>query len=359
MKPEQQIFHALTGDNSDWIASLNKFQRDATAFQAKYKEKTWPGMGSGKWSKSSDVVHYYPHILPDSDKNRSLVLYSGIADEVIDYCDKNSIEMHSEFLNLKSSQVCCFIFLYPLKTNPKRAVKALSAVLPGVKSLEWIEFEYVGGEHDKELAEYLGESGGKRGANRTSIDAAICWKDSENRKILSLIEWKYTEAELGTCGGYSSSGNDDAGKAFCRTNPLLSDVTRCYLTQSRNNRRYWEHLTEAGLSTEKLKTIPGCPFRGPFYQLMRQFLVAGFLRKISDYDKVEVVLVEFRGNDALMKTGKELAPLGKDVVEAWNRVITDDVLGLRMVEAEELAEGIRKTAGLEEVGRYLGERFGV
>jgi hypothetical protein len=89
--------------------------------------------------------------------------------------------------------------------------------------------------------EWLGEPpGGKRGQNRTSADAAIWWGDTEGCSRLTLVGWKYTERQFGTCGGFTSRGNDQ--KATCtqwRREDL--DARRdCYLERrdtSRNQRK--------------------------------------------------------------------------------------------------------------------------
>ena len=45
-----------------------------------------------------------------------------------------------------------------------------------------------------------------------------------------------------------------------RRNP----AARCLLTtgEPHRQRRYWEHMPEAGLDLEKLAVVRGCPFQG-------------------------------------------------------------------------------------------------
>ncbi len=338
---------------SDWFKRLNSFEQQETIRQIEYKEKHWPGLPDGAWSKNPN--YHYPHILPKGHLDK--VFYPPIAKEVIDYCDKNDIAIHSEALNLRSSQVACFNVMFPLKNNPELAIKALKSLLPGVTEVDTIEFEYTG---DAKATEWLGEhAGGKRGQNRTSIDVAIWWRNETN-KILTLVEWKYTERSFGGCGGYVSKGNIDNGQ--CDRMQIKNDnfVGKCYLTQGKNDRHYWERMQEAGINLQVSGSLSGCPFRGPFYQLMRQFLLAAYLRKVDPVDVVDVALVSFKGNSLLLEISTELNGLGENVVEVWNKVLRY-VPELRRVTVEEIAEGIGSSSDSIAIllAEYLKDRYGL
>jgi len=285
----------------------------------------------------------------------SRVLYAPIADSVIAYCFENDIAIHSEFLNLKSSQACCFNVMYPLRQDMKMAIACLEPLLPNVLEIEDIEFEYAG---DEEVRKYLGESkGGKRGQNRTSIDVYIKWRDSKGPRI-TLVEWKYTESNYGDCGGYNSKGNNN--KRFCeQMNFRGSDKSECYLTQGRNARRYWEIMAEAGIDENKASIVMGCPFRGPFYQLLRQFLVAGYLRREGIV--IDVASVSFRANTALHEIGPflYLKPLGQSIPEAWNNIL-GDVPKLRIVHVEEIINNLKRgNNSTNDFLEYLADRYGL
>jgi hypothetical protein len=99
------------------------------------------------------------------------VFYPAMAQALIDYCDQFKIAIHAEALNLKSSQVACFNVIFPLRLDLDLAARVLQPLLPDVDKVTAIEFEYTG---DEGASKWLGEpAGGKRGQNRTSIDAAI------------------------------------------------------------------------------------------------------------------------------------------------------------------------------------------
>ena len=253
------------GKNYIWFKRLNKFEKQETLRQIQFKRKHWPDIKDGCWSKRP--AYTYPHIMPVG--NLKKVFYEPIANPVIEYCEDNDIAIHSEALNLRSSQVCCFNVMFPFKLDHLLGVKCLGRLLPDAVEIEDIQFEYTGPDG---ITEWLGEPmGGKRGQNRTSIDAAIWWKDRNGNKNVTLVEWKYTEKSFGSCGGYESGGNKN--KNWCKEFDLSlrNKENKCYLAYSNNHRKYWEHLKEAGINIDKLADIKGCPFKGPFCQLMRQY----------------------------------------------------------------------------------------
>lgn len=337
----------------DWLNRLNSFERQETLRQIEYKKRHWPELPDGAWSKNPE--YKYPHILPEG--NLEKVFYPVIASEVIHYCNENDIAIHSESLNLRSSQVACFNVMFPLRLNLDLAVVALKPLLPGVVKVNTIEFEYTG---DEKATEWLGEPpGGKRGQNRTSIDVAIWWENA-GQKILTLVEWKYTEKGFGTCGGYASVGNQDKGICDQLIVTEADTASQCYLTRGRNTRHYWEHMKEAGINLQAMTGNSGCPFRGPFYQLMRQYLLAAYLRKNKAIDRVEVASVSFDGNRSLLELPRELRSLGENVIEAWNGVLMN-VPKLRHGTVEEIVAGV-KSSNLDDtksLAIYLKDRYGL
>lgn len=356
---QTQHHHVLPGEDGDssWLARLNDFERQETRRQVKFKRDHWPRLQDGVWSKRPSET--YPHILPEGHLKKGL--FPVMADAVIDYCAQEAIAIHSEALNLRSSQVACFNVMFPLRLDLDLARRVLAPLLPGVQRVLSIDFEYTGNDG---ATLWLGEpAGGKRGQNRTSIDVAIKW-DEGKQKILTLVEWKYTERGYGACGGATSVGNKD--KIACTQLHLTSseDRKRCYLTLSRQHRHYWDHMVEAGINLERLEKMrPGCPFRGPFYQLMRQFQLAAYLRRPDAGEKVdvvEVVSVAFRGNTSLLDPGP-YAALGSTITEAWNSALHAGVPPLRHVAVEQIADAIKAdgAANATELAGYLSERYGL
>lgn len=349
--------HHLPGEgpNTAWFERLNAFEQQETLRQVAFKRSRWPDMPDGAWSKNRRLT--YPHILTEGCLER--VFFNDIATDVLRYCrdDSDPIAIHTEALNLRSSQVCCFNVLFPLREDLDLARVALVSVLPGVEAVGRIEFEYTGPDG---ATEWLGEpSGGGRGLNRTSVDAAVWWRGPKGRH-LTLIEWKYTERKFGTCGGFESPGNRRQDICLGLAAPRPEAAQQCYLTQGPHHRRYWQHLQEAGIDTQALARVEGCPFRGPFYQLLRLFLLAAFCRTEEGLDAVEVIVLSFRGNDSLSRVPRHLHGLGATIVEAWNAVLVN-VPPLRHAWVEQIADALRgqRAAGRGSLVDYLGERYGL
>lgn len=343
--------HALPGESGEtsWFTRLNTFEQQETRRQVDFKRRRWPELGDGCWSKRLD--HFYPHILPVGHEEKSF--YPPVARAILDYCRDSDIAVHSEVLNLRSSQACCFNFLFPLKLNLPQASIVLRPLLPDGAEVAAIEFEYTGPDS---TTEWLGEpSGGKRGQNRTSIDAAVWWQTAR-QKGLALVEWKYTEKAFGTCGGNASEGNKQ--KENCEQTDSPSFDSQCYLAQGRHRRRYWEHLALAGVDLHKLSTVSGCPFRGPFYQLLRQFLLAAHIRAEGDLDVVEVASIGFSGNTSLLLCPPDLRHLGRTTIDAWNSCLSD-APPMKHVTVEELLQQATGGAVDEDWMGYLRDRYGI
>ena len=189
------IHHTLPNEPGDtaWFYRQNKFEQAEVLRQVAYKRRQWPGLHDGH--SSIRPQHYYPHILPLG--NERLVFYKGFAVQILEYMSEERIAPHTELLNLKSSQAACLNFLFQLRTDWDLAAGVLRHFLDGLVSIEDIQFEYTG---PPEATEWLGEppSGG-RGQNRTSIDAAIFWKNRHGQRCAALVEWKYTERNFGRC----------------------------------------------------------------------------------------------------------------------------------------------------------------
>ena len=364
--------HKMPGDpgpgDTTWFTDRqNDFEKDQIIRQVSYKVMHWPDLPMLASHRGSR--HYYPHILPDEPGNERLAYFDGFADEALAYMKAEDIEVHTEALNLKSSQAACINFLFPLRQELSLAPTVLRNVLPDVATVTALEFEYTGqGETNRAhqpCTAWLGEpASGKRGQNRTSIDAAIFWTDTHGETHISLVEWKYTERNFGTCSAYQKAKPDVKGR--CRAlNVTATPASECLLAGPGRHcgRRYWEHMPAAGISLTKLAPVEGCPFRGPFYQLMRQFLVAQYLREQNAADHVDVLALEFQGNAALRAVPRDLRPLcGGDrdtVIDAWNAVL-DDVPRLRRVTAEQLMAGYDASTGVDLDWReYIRDRYGV
>ncbi len=355
--------HVLPPDpdgNTTWFARQNPFEQQVIRRQVAFKQARWPALRDGPHVKFP--AHTYPHVLPLGQER--LAFYEPYAAAIFNYLKAEDIALHSEVLNLKSSQVACLNVLYPLRANREWATVALRPVLPDVREVTALEFEYTG---PIDATRWLGEpAGGKRGQNRTSIDAAIFWIDQHDRTHATLVEWKYTERNFGVCSAFSTA--DAAAKANClnldfATNDEPARVCLLCQGQPQRSRRYWEHSAVVGLNRQAFSAVKGCPFQGPFYQLWRQFLLAAYLRLNHVVDEAEVLSCSFAKNTALAAVPPQLRPLMSrtdgTLVDTWNTVLAA-VPPLRHLAVEQLMAAIDDAPPIDPGWRdYVHERYGV
>jgi len=129
-------------------------------------------------------------------------------------------------------------------------------------------------------------------------------------------------------------------------------------------RRYWEHMAEAGIDLSAFGAIRGCPFRGPFYQIMRQFQLACFLRQFGIADEAEVVSFSFAGNTALLALPAQVAGMAlrprNSVIDVWNMALTKARPPMRHFTVDDLAAQVRQQTGVAgDWLAYLRERYGL
>ena len=229
-----------------------------------------------------------------------------------------------------------------------------------MRQVTGLEFEYTG---PGGITHWLGEPpGGKRGQNRTSIDAAVFWEDQDEQEHAALIEWKYTERVYGSCSAFNNAPASE--KTACLGLNVWENRSPervCLLCRGvpARSRRYWEHMDKAGIDLVAFCGVKGCPFQGPFYQLMRQTLVAAYLKQTEV--QAQVVSMSFAGNTSLHQLPKMLRPLGaEDVIGAWNRVLHTSTPPLLNITAEQLLEAIDRIGLREHDWReFLCECYGM
>ena len=223
-----------------------------------------------------------------------------------DYFQANKIQWHTHANHALSSQVCCLNFLMPLARDHDRLARLVGSALDidppelvdakeGPDGEPWfVAFEWNGGGHD-----YLNESLNgrllKRGSNSTSADAAIRFRSGGRIEIL-LIEWKYTE----TYGApIQAKGNPTRTKryenlTFAPNGPIKADQ---------------------GLELADF-------FYEPFYQLLRQQMLAFQLEKAGGFDCARVLHVSPRGNRRLHHvTSRKLQPFGDDAFKVFRKLL--------------------------------------
>jgi len=357
------IPHVLPGEpggDLSWFERQNGFEQQEILRQVDFKRRHWPELANGH--AVIHPQHTYPHVLPEGHIAKAF--YPPIAEAVLAYIRREKIVLHTEALNLKSSQAACFNFLFPLRQDPVLATRVFAALFPQISAVTGIEFEYTG---PSEATGWLGEpKNGKRGQNRTSIDAAVFYQDARGRKGAILIEWKYTERSFGGCSAFSKASRE--AKAAC----IAMDVAAvqkpgegCILTSKKRHcdRHYWKYMAEAGIDLRAFAGIRGCPFQGPFYQLMRQQLLGAYLKQAGLVDDFQVASLSFAENADLHKLPSQLQPLlGTQpgaVLDAWNAVLRGGA-AVRSLSANELVKQV--DTDREDLNAWIGYlqgRYGV
>jgi len=250
-----------------------------------------------------------------------------------DYFEKYEIAWHQHANHGLSSQVCCLNFLMPLARRPDLLSRLIGRALgidppqmrpveDGPNCEEWfVGFEWTG-EQD-----YLSEwpKGGKatRGANATSADAFVRFLGRDGPECL-LIEWKYTEAygaplsdkrrPDGT-GGNETRRERYRDKVFSPNGPVRADL---------------------GLTLEDF-------FWEPFYQLVRQQMLATFMER-DLRERTRVLHISPSGNSALHKvTSKAFRSMGglehTDAFKVFSEVLappSDRILRFKNIYCENL-----------------------
>jgi len=354
---QRHVLPGEAGGDTAWFHRQNGFEQQETFRQVAFKRRRWPHLLDGQ--PSNRPTYTYPHILPAGHER--LAFYEPLSGTILSYLDENDIVLHPEVQNLKSSQAACLNFLFPLRQDLDLARSVLRPLLPGLREVTGIEFEYTG---PPGATEWLGEpKRGKRGQNRTSIDAAVFWIGRSKHTHVTLAEWKYIEHNFGACSAFGKASRVE--KARCRSLDVArdSDPARSCLLTTGGGRRYWDHMEAAGISLLAFAGVQGCPFQGPFYQLMRQFLLAAYLRQAGVADEAGVVSIGFARNTALDRVPPQLRPLvdGRrdGIIEAWNAVL-EGVPALRHWTVEQLMARANRIEGVDLGWRnYLRERYDV
>jgi len=206
----------------------------------------------------------------------------------------------------------------------------------------FVAFEWTGKPGEDYLKE--GERKGRlptRGANFTSADFIIRFREKNGRIHIVLGEWKYTE-EYGKT--YKGSGRQ--GETRRKT--------------------YIEFFKKKGgvfSANGNLDSLYEALFHEPFYQLMRLQLLAQEMQEKHEMqaDLVSVLVVCPEANQALRSNVssdylRRCFP-GKDVVEIWKDLVPHD--RFRSIFVEKLLHQIEsRPAADREWVNYLRHRYG-
>jgi hypothetical protein len=212
-------------------------------------------------------------------KNPEINLHQTIRQSAIDYFNEYGIAWWDGGLEKKqtghmlSSQVACVNHLYPLRFNNKLASAFLKRCSPDlIKALPFPKEDggFIVFEKSSENC-LLGEKGNKRGAHSTSIDAMMLAENRSGKRLLVLIEWKYTEHYGAIQNRYTSEGTDRLERYLSKLPPNPSQIKTPAAVQA---------------GTKVSQNLPKLDCFGyePYYQLMRQSLLGEQMVSENDFD---------------------------------------------------------------------------
>lgn len=232
-------------------------------------------------------------------------LWEGIRYDVVDYFKRNNIgwwlssgdDMPTG--HLLSSQIACVNHLYAIRQREDLATALLKGIDHDVERAVivddgYVEFEFIGSEKAA-VPLLLNEKSLTRGANCTSVDAAMIGQLQSGALRLFLIEWKYTES-------YQAKNKYIPERASRYDNLITAQDSP-----------FVEGIDVAALYYE------------PFYQLMRQTLLGCQSAKVKDYgvSSYKHLHVAPMQNTELREkiTSNDLE--GTDIHDAWSRTLKD------------------------------------
>jgi hypothetical protein len=237
-------------------------------------------------------------------KDPTLNLWAGIREDAISYFKRNNIPFwdsgNEPTGHLLSSQIACINHLYFVRQRGDIATAMLRGIDPNVNTalrlgsgpnMGYVDFEVIGEEN------YLGERLHTRGANSTSVDAVMLAELNDESRKLFFIEWKYVESYSA-----SSKADGESGRTRIKTYSSFLNQSDCPIKPSNIE----------GLFTE------------PYYQLMRQTLLAHEMIKAKEYnaDSYFHIHVIPRSNLELKNVNTAQGKLiGKTMEETWKNVL--------------------------------------
>lgn len=252
--------------------------------------------------------HSYPFCLPRDCAAENL--FFELRPAILDYFHDFQIKWHDgqdgkPSNHLCDSQVCCANFLFPFADRPKPLAELLRPIFPAISEMlpvengQFVAHEWIG-EHNY-LNEKVSRNGKRtRGANFTSADAAVMFRDNEGRRQFVLVEWKYTESYYPTSLKLAASG---------------TDRTEIYA--------HLYYREDCVLAKELLPSFDALFFE-PFYQLMRQQFLAHEMEEAHELDADRVSLLHIApacNLDFRRVTSPSLRPLGASATEVWQRLV--------------------------------------
>ncbi|MCD4712888.1 MAG: hypothetical protein K8R73_06355 [Clostridiales bacterium] len=232
-------------------------------------------------------------------QNPVLNLWEGIRYDVVDYFKRNNIAWWKGTNNdptghILSSQVACVNHLYFARMRKDIATTIIKRMDDEVKEAVvidegYVEFEFIGKK------KYLHEKGFSRGANCTSIDAVMLGKLNDYSYRMYFIEWKYTEE-------------------YSQVDLYIPERAKVY-----------DHLIQDKDSPFNLIPDVKAFYFEPFYQLMRQTLLADQIMKNREYEVSSYKHIHVVPNENVNLINRVTSPYfqGDNIHTIWKSLLKD------------------------------------
>jgi hypothetical protein len=234
--------------------------------------------------------------------------------------------------HLNSSQVACVNHLEPARVDGDIARAVIANVDPALRDVcvveddGYVAYEWIG------AANYLGEPGARsRGAHVTSLDALMVGANGGHGTTLVAIEWKYCESYPAHQVLKSKDGTDRV-KIY---RPLLE-------------------RPDCPISVREITWL----FYEPYYQLMRQTLLAWQMVEHAEFDSTDWMHINVvpEGNRALRaRSGAAPQLVGETLADAWRSVLKKPAR-YRMVTPTQLLAGV-SGQGFGTWRKWLEDRY--
>jgi len=266
--------------------------------------------------------------------DRKANLWKGIEKDAIEYFARNGIgwwkSTDKPTGHLLSSQIACVNHLYPIRHRQDLANTILKQIDPSFKQALVVDDGFV--EFEKVGQQVLGkERALTRGANSTSIDAMMLGEKNDGKKVLILIEWKYTEHYTNSSLLVAKSGTSrlDNYKA-------LLEAENCPIQCANLEDLFYE----------------------PFYQLMRQTLLGWTMTKRMEYNTTDWLHLHIipSENKELKEYVTSPGLAGNTMEAAWKNVLRQPDKYI-VIDPADFLHPIRQCADTKSITSYLEQRY--
>jgi len=289
------------------------------------RDKLFQDPGGGVFKKKR-----WPFILSKPVLN----LWSGIREDALDYCKSNHIPWwdsgNEPTGHLLSSQIACINHLYFIRQRQDLATLILRNIDISIQqaiSIDtgFVEFEKVGKERlgkEKQLT---------RGANCTSIDAMMLGENTNGKRMLFLIEWKYTESYPP-----DSKLKGESGQRRLEAYDSLLKDPECPIIHKNIKDLYYE----------------------PFYQLMRQTLLGSEMVKRKEYGAEDFIHLHIipQENKNLKERITSPGLSGPDIEQAWKNTLRNPGKYV-VLDPKEFLKPVFVCPDTKSISTYLGQRY--